>query len=286
MMLMTFETPFASSLRNSGEISLHLFFEKFDQEECPEIEIPSSLNSLAKSHLVEIERFGSIMEVYPVNFAKNIARKGVAADLFISGEIEEVFVENFESRIFKLAKKVLLEEQQQTVLVYRRFEISEDVLPPRSKNELKFLLSQNLSTPFNFHLDYLNHKIPNLDSWLDTVESPEESTVTETMNYRNFEWVPRFLGDSRTPFHDERWPSKHCNNLHLSFHLCFMNFTFSVASDVFSTHIGFRTRLDPVSADRKRLVQKVKPWNLRRIYRDELDQLYPGMKNKCFGDKI
>ena len=106
---MALETSFAQSLKNSGQISLHLFFEKLSNTKCPVIKFPLSLNSYENSDLAEVKNFGPVIKYYPINVARNIARKGIKTELFISGDIEQMYVKNFEPRMFKLAKRVLLE---------------------------------------------------------------------------------------------------------------------------------------------------------------------------------
>ena len=96
-------------MRNTNQVSLHLFFEKLDDTECPIIEMPLLLDSTNDYDLRNIENFKSITRYYPINPARNIARKGIKTELFISGDIEQIYVQNFERRMFKLAKQVLLE---------------------------------------------------------------------------------------------------------------------------------------------------------------------------------
>ena len=106
---MTLETPFAQSLKNSGQISLHLFFEKSSDIDCPIIEMPLLLDSFNNYDLRDIEKFEPITRYYPINPARNIARKGIKTELFISGDIEQIYVQNFERRMFQLAERILLE---------------------------------------------------------------------------------------------------------------------------------------------------------------------------------
>ena len=107
--MLALDTAFPQSLKNSGQISLHLFFEKSSYMECPTIHMPLSLDSFEKLDLIDIQDTNSFNRYYPINTARNIARNRVRTELFISGDIEQTYVQNFESRMFKLAKKVLLE---------------------------------------------------------------------------------------------------------------------------------------------------------------------------------
>lgn len=109
MIFLTLETPFGQFLKDSGQVSLHLFFEKPENVECPIIEMPFTLDYFEKLELINILSFGPVTDVYPINSARNIGRKGIKTELFISGDIEQTYVKNFEPRMFKLAKRVLLE---------------------------------------------------------------------------------------------------------------------------------------------------------------------------------
>lgn len=112
----------------------------------------------------------------------------------------------------------------------------------------------------------------------------EESEITHVLPYDNYNWEPQFVGDSRVPFHDERWPYGYRDNAHLSLHLCFMNFTFSVVSDVFSIHKGIRVRGNSRHLDQMELIQELQPWLLKKRYNSELEERYPGMREQCFAD--
>lgn len=100
--------PFFKELRRKNQISLHLFFEKSDFDDCPSIVIPKTF-PFSNISLESIKKYGEVTTIYPANAARNIARKGIMTELFITGDIEQFYVENFESRMFKLAKRVLLE---------------------------------------------------------------------------------------------------------------------------------------------------------------------------------
>ena len=102
------ETPLFKELRAKGQTSLHLLFEKQNLDNCPSIGIPKAFppNNIS---LESIKKYGDVTNNYPANVARNIARKGIKTELFITGDIEQFYVQNFESRMFKLAKRVLLE---------------------------------------------------------------------------------------------------------------------------------------------------------------------------------
>ena len=168
--------------------------------------------------------------------------------------------------------------------MHRRFEITNDTPIPKTKTELRSLLSQNQAVPFHVKGFYLGHIVPNLENWLDTAEDMEESKITEVLKYNNFHWEPQFVADSRIPFHDERWPYRFRNNAQLALRLCFMEFTFSVVSDLFTIHEGIHVNGSSKDLYHKQLLQELQPWHLVDNYNNELDNLYPGMRKKCSVD--
>lgn len=101
-------SPEAMKFKESGQVSLHLFY-KWNSEQCPQFIIPKDMYSISKTSLLDMKDFENIADIYPINAARNIARKGSKTKLFISGDIEQVYVKNFEPRMYELAKKVLLE---------------------------------------------------------------------------------------------------------------------------------------------------------------------------------
>uniref|UniRef100_A0A914QH79 Ycf1 n=1 Tax=Panagrolaimus davidi TaxID=227884 RepID=A0A914QH79_9BILA len=116
--------------------------------------------------------------------------------------------------MLKLAEEVLMTNLTRTVLVHRRFELQNNVAIPRNKNELKKLYRKKLAIPFHQRLFSIGHCIPNLKKWFKTNES-EDLRITQILDYGNIAWEPQFVGDSRIPFHDERFPYRYRSNSHL-----------------------------------------------------------------------
>ena len=111
-------SPQAMKLKNSGQISLHLFFRNKHFISCPILKIPEDMYSILRASPSDMKDFEDTTQIYPINAARNIARKGSKTKLFISGDIEQVYVENFESRMYQLAKRVLLEFVLETPYFY------------------------------------------------------------------------------------------------------------------------------------------------------------------------
>lgn len=102
-------SPLALNIKNSGQVSLHLYFPRLNDTECPELLIPDDMYSLLSVNITETEDFSDILPLYPINIGRNIARAAVKTRLFISNDIEQFFTPNFEHFMYNLGKKILIE---------------------------------------------------------------------------------------------------------------------------------------------------------------------------------
>ncbi|KAE9546724.1 hypothetical protein FO519_010064, partial [Halicephalobus sp. NKZ332] len=275
------ENPLLRALKQKNQTSLHLFFEKQNFINCPSIKIQKHIPPKDVA-LKAGKKYGEITNVYPINAARNIARKGIKTELFISGDMEQFYVQNFESRMFNLSKKVLLEEKQNTVIIYRRFEVETGTIVPDSKRDLKILLRKKQALLFHEKFYDYGHNIPYFEQWLNRAEDPGESKIVLVLPYQNINWEPQFVGDSRIPFHDERFPYRFRNHVQLGQHLCFMNFTFSLASDVFSIHPGVKERWSPEHFFARKIIEEMSSNYLVNLFSSELSTLYPGREYECY----
>ena len=222
-------SPRAMKIKNTGKVSLHIFFKKKKFDTCPKLVIPENSYSIFKISLSDIKRLDDITDVYPINAARNIARRGSRTKLFISGDIEQVYVKHFESKMYQLAKKVLLEfvriilffiiqhfrEKRKTVLVYRRFELKDEAPMPQNKEELRQLMVSRQAVEFHKYYNGAGHHIRKIWKWLKTPEDGKTINITDEITYNNRKWEPQFVGDDRVPFHDERFPYRFKTNIHL-----------------------------------------------------------------------
>ena len=222
-------SPRTMQIRNTGKVSLHLFFKKKRFTTCPKLVIPENMHSLLKVSLPDIKHLEDITDVYPINAARNIARKGSGTKLFISGDIEQVYVKNFEPRMYDLAKQVLLEfveiilfflmqyfrEKRKTVLVYRRFELNTTSPMPQNKEELRELMVKRQAVEFHKYYNGVGHHIRNEWKWLKTPEDGKKINITDELVYGDKKWEPQFVADDRVPFHDERFPYRFKTQIHL-----------------------------------------------------------------------
>jgi hypothetical protein len=77
--------------------------------------------------------------IYPINYLRNIARRGAGTRLLIIADIENIFCPNFTALVRNETRK-LMRSRRKYVLVYRRFEIENGMRRPQNVRELWILL--------------------------------------------------------------------------------------------------------------------------------------------------
>uniref|UniRef100_A0A0K0FIU5 Beta-1,4-glucuronyltransferase 1 n=1 Tax=Strongyloides venezuelensis TaxID=75913 RepID=A0A0K0FIU5_STRVS len=274
-------------LFDTSKISLHFFFNKGNFKKCPHVILkgikkPSGdvMGKFAKA-LSLIKLSPKYFLNYPINTARNIARIGKRTRLFLSGDIENYSSSNYESKVSKLAEKVILNNNQTNlVLVHRRFEIRENAPVPKLKSELYELYKKKKAFVFHWFFYRIGHNIPRLKNWFKTEEDLNQTSISFTMLNKRYSWEPQFVGDDRVPFHDERFPYRIRSNSHLAHIMCFQNFSFAIMNNVFTVHKGIKMSLNVEEKKEKKNSWK-DFFHLRIEFNRNLTRYYPHMKGQC-----
>uniref|UniRef100_A0A0N4Z5L4 N-acetyllactosaminide beta-1,3-N-acetylglucosaminyltransferase n=1 Tax=Parastrongyloides trichosuri TaxID=131310 RepID=A0A0N4Z5L4_PARTI len=221
---------------------------------------------------------------YPVNVVRNIARIMSTTKYILIADFDHMFSKDFESKMIKIANKELKKDSK-NVLVYRIFEVQEDVVElPKNKTSLFTLMSQKKANIFHSYYP-LGHTIPGLYEWINTKDS-DNPTIQFEAKYSRAAWEPQFVSTKDIPFHDENFLYPLRDNTNLRWTMCRKGYHFLVANDVFMYHIGIKEETA------KSLTSKARKWIYKRMktvvseYNKRLDELYPGTKNKCPAFKI
>ncbi|CAD5231902.1 unnamed protein product [Bursaphelenchus xylophilus] len=260
--------------KSSGIVGIHLFYRN-----------PTNTTACGDITITTAETRGTYSDVdsiYPINVARNIARKGSKTKLFISGDIENYFVTNYEHRMRKLAMEKLINSKEKLALVHRRFEVENGLKLPKTKNELQLLYNRGKAVVFHRYFYQVGHAIPNIDAWFNHKEDLNNTSVQRIMDYPNPRWEPQFVGlNSEVPLHDESFPFRMSSNTHLCSEMCRAGFRFAIVYDLFTIHVGIKKKESP-----NELAVKKKVWKsgYRQIVDDfvkRLDLQYPSTKNKC-----
>ncbi|KAE9548386.1 hypothetical protein FO519_008400 [Halicephalobus sp. NKZ332] len=242
-----------------GPVSLSVIFPKF--------------SNLQNDHVY------CAIQWYPINFARNFARKQVKTKFILIADLDHTFSENFELKMRNLAIKALPEGSKR-VLVYRIFEIDRGIPWPKSKKELKAFL--NVGRAIEFHSRYSNaHQIPNLKTWLDEEDHGNTTTIQFSHPYDSYAWEPQFVARNDIPFHDESFPYSARDNTVLRWELCRAGYEFSIVHDVFMFHPGIKTMKYKQKLDfaRKR-TNKVSNDAIYN-FRLRMNETYPGTAATC-----
>ncbi|CAD5224476.1 unnamed protein product [Bursaphelenchus okinawaensis] len=260
-------------VKSSRKVGVHLFYKKKKSyDECQSFTI-SGENDVYESN---------IDDIYPINVARNIARRGTKSNLFISGDIENFFVPNYEEWMRKLAETTLFGKEQKLVLVHRRFEVAEGMIIPKTKKQLYKLYQEKLAVVFHHYFYKIGHTIPRIEDWFKHPEDMESTSVQQVMNYPNSRWEPQFVGRSdQVPYHDETFPFRMSSNTHLCSEMCRAGFKFAVVYDLFTVHVGIKRK---ESANEKSVRLKVWHNGYRKVTQNfirRLDEQYPDTKDKC-----
>uniref|UniRef100_A0A0N5CGW5 Glycosyl transferase n=1 Tax=Strongyloides papillosus TaxID=174720 RepID=A0A0N5CGW5_STREA len=218
---------------------------------------------------------------YPINAARNIARIGKRTRLFLSGDIENYSSSNYESKVSKLAEKVILNNNETNlVLVHRRFEILAKAPVPKFKSELYELYRNKKAFVFHWFFFKKGHWIDGLDDWFKTEENLNEASISFIMFSNRSSWEPQFVGDDRVPFHDERFGYRLCSNSHLQIIMCFQNFSFAIMNDVFTVHKGIKRNF--TYYELSELISLKKNFNkLKKEFNNNITTYYPHMSEHC-----
>uniref|UniRef100_A0A0K0FIU9 Beta-1,4-glucuronyltransferase 1 n=1 Tax=Strongyloides venezuelensis TaxID=75913 RepID=A0A0K0FIU9_STRVS len=272
---------------DTTKISLHFFFNKGNFEKCPHVILSGMkkprgdvMTKFAKTLLL-IKTLPKYFRHYPINAARNIARIGKRTRLFLSGDIENYSSLNYESKVSRLAEKVILNNNETNlVLVHRRFEIPSRAPVPKLKSELYKLYKIKRAYVFHWFFYALGHHIPGLESWFQTEEDLNQTSISFIMFNKHSAWEPQFVGDDRVPFHDERFPYRICSNSHLAIIMCFQNFSFAIMNDVFTVHKSIKRKLSKTELSEIE-GSKSKFYGLKKEFNQNITTYYPHMLEHC-----
>ncbi|CEF68806.1 N-acetyllactosaminide beta-1,3-N-acetylglucosaminyltransferase [Strongyloides ratti] len=216
---------------------------------------------------------------YPVNVVRNIARKMTFTKYILLADFDHMFSKNFEAKMVKVANKELKKDEN-SVLVYRIFEVDENVTNlPENKTSLFSLMSKKKANIFHSYYP-MGHAIPGLYEWINTKDS-DNPTIQFEAKYSRAAWEPQFVSTKSIPFHDENFLYPLRDNTNLRWTMCRKGYRFLVVNDVFMYHIGIKQE------NAKLLTAKARQWIYKRMktvvneYNKRLDELYPETKKKC-----
>ncbi|CAD5216242.1 unnamed protein product [Bursaphelenchus okinawaensis] len=218
------------------------------------------------------------MVEYPVNKARNVARKFVSTDYILSADMDHFFSKDFELKMRTLAKRVL-SESPKAVLVYRIFEVSDQAkTQPKTKEDLhRLFLSYNAQ---EFHKYYGAHNIPKLYEWFMKPEK-DEVGIQFYKPYTNPAWEPQFVSSTNIPLHDETFLYPLRDNTVLRWEMCRAGYKFAIVEDVFMYHLGYKEPGELKLTNQARDTIRKPFWHVLKSFISRMNKQYPTTKHKC-----
>ncbi|CAD6189317.1 unnamed protein product [Caenorhabditis auriculariae] len=222
-------------------LDAHLFFTTPEEEDCPEFDIsfPARWASCDDSlKPLEKFRFSHIGGSYPVNVARNIARKEHEAEYVLLADMEQEYSSNAEENLRNEIKKLDIRKNKYALAI-RRFEYDESREPPKTLEELREAYGK---TAYVFHYFFWRqgHWVPGLKKWLRGAE--EQTRIIDIRKMWVSSWEPMFVAHNSIPYHNEDLSYGLDNQVALALHMCCAGYQFAISENVFSMHKGIRRR--------------------------------------------
>nr|XP_027207266.1 beta-1,4-glucuronyltransferase 1-like [Penaeus vannamei] len=145
---------------------------------------------------------------YPVNVARNIARRAAATYFVLASDVEL-----YPSRGFIPFFMDMLKRQDASpapaptrrVYVLPIFEVKSGLRPPASKLALARMLKRGAAIPFHKFVCPQCHKVPGMREWADSNATESVNVVMVAKRHPPFHhWEPIYVGTHLEPLYDER----------------------------------------------------------------------------------
>lgn len=141
---------------------------------------------------------------YAIQDARNFAKHQSVTKFILIADLDHLFSENFELKMSTFAKNYLIDHPD-TVLVYRIFEIKDNVKEPRNNEELKRLLQWDDAREFHVlsKKKSIIETVEKMDEFLDHPDEGDNVTSIQFFKeYKNQHWEPQFVSSVDIPDFD------------------------------------------------------------------------------------
>ncbi|XP_018021939.2 beta-1,4-glucuronyltransferase 1 [Hyalella azteca] len=197
--------------------------------------------------------------VYPINVARNVARRMATTYFVFPSDIELYPSVNFIPEFLEMLKKPdVSNTTQPRVYVFPIFEVEESSLPPKTKEELIKMLDSKHAIPFHERVCKPCHNIPHSEEWRVATVKPGLSVLNVSRREGAFKhWEPFYVGTHREPLHDERlsWEGK-SNKMTQAYILCVRGYEFHILDNAFLVHRPGIKKYHRYDASREAIVAK------------------------------
>ncbi|KAF2366055.1 hypothetical protein FHG87_003195 [Trinorchestia longiramus] len=203
--------------------------------------------------------------LYPVNVARNVARRQASTYFVFPSDVELYPSINFIPEFFKMLKKPDISNTTlPRVFVFSIFEVEENESPPETKPELTKMLLNKKAIPFHQRVCQRCHTIPHSKEWAAGKVMPGLSVMHVGKREGLFKkWEPIYVGTQKEPLYDERlsWEGK-SDKMTQMYILCVREYEFHILDNAFLVHRpGIKkakrdARRDVVVAKQSRIISK------------------------------
>lgn len=145
--------------------------------------------------------------MYPINIARNLARKSSQTHFVFASDIELYPTPDFIPKFLEMVvrKRDLFENNQRKIFALPVFEILENETVPNTKTELQNMYSCKKAFWFHYRLCKPCHAIPNNDEWMNSKEDAKLGVFTTVKRRGQYGvWEAFYIGTNNDPWFDER----------------------------------------------------------------------------------
>ncbi|XP_064097760.1 beta-1,4-glucuronyltransferase 1-like isoform X2 [Macrobrachium nipponense] len=178
---------------------------------------------------------------YPVNIARNIARRAAATYFVLASDVELYpsldFIRLFMAMMRRQdASRVPAPTRR--VYVLPIFEIKSGLRPPATKAALVRMLKRGSAIPFHKFVCPQCHKVPGMREWAESNATDSVNVVMVAKRHPPFHhWEPIYVGTHLEPFYDERlsWEGR-SDKMTQMYVMCVLDYEFHVLDNAFLVH--------------------------------------------------
>lgn len=270
-------------------VTFHIFL---PQNDMPSSRIPSNERE-AQNWPYDCEEYGAFYEyapregmyktmtnlTFPINVARNIARRSANTHFILASDIELYPSLGFIDQFLRMAINNIssvLSEQKPRVFPLPVFEVQSNASIPNTKEQLVHMLHTNMAITFHKNVCPKCHEVPEQDQWIRSNVTTSDKLEVFTVAKRKgkfVSWEPFYVSDNREPLFDERftWEGKWDKRIQ-NYAMCLLDFEYHILYPAFLVHApGIKTshwnakRQKYVEATRN-LIESTIPDEYRMIY--------------------
>ncbi|XP_042868945.1 beta-1,4-glucuronyltransferase 1-like isoform X1 [Penaeus japonicus] len=178
---------------------------------------------------------------YPVNVARNIARRAAATYFVLASDVELYPSRGFIPFFMDMLRR---QDASHTPAPTRRvyvlpiFEVKSGLRPPASKLALVRMLKRGSAIPFHKFVCPQCHKVPGMREWAESNATESVNVVMVAKRHPPFHhWEPIYVGTHLEPLYDERlsWEGR-SDKMTQMYVMCVLDYEFHVLDNAFLVH--------------------------------------------------